>query len=39
VVKALGFSRSEVRRSLQIANITVEAKAKAVEVGFDKKQS
>jgi hypothetical protein len=27
-----------VRRSLQIANITVEAKAKAIEVGFDKKQ-
>jgi ParB family transcriptional regulator, chromosome partitioning protein len=37
--KALGFSRREVRRSLQIAKITVEAKAKAVEVGFDKKQS
>jgi ParB/RepB/Spo0J family partition protein len=36
--KALGFSRREVRRSLQIANITVEAKAKAIEVGFDKKQ-
>ena len=37
--KALGFSRREVRRSLQIANITVEAKAKAIEVGFDKNQS
>jgi ParB/RepB/Spo0J family partition protein len=37
--RALGFSRREVRRALQIANITVEAKAKAIEVGFDKKQS
>jgi ParB family transcriptional regulator, chromosome partitioning protein len=37
--KVLGFSRREVRRSLEIANITDEAKAKAVEVGFDKIQS
>jgi ParB family transcriptional regulator, chromosome partitioning protein len=37
--KALGFSRRDVRRSLQIAKITPEAKSKAVEVGFDKKQS
>jgi ParB/RepB/Spo0J family partition protein len=37
--RALGFSRREVRRSLQVANITVEAKAKAIEVGFDRKQS
>jgi len=28
-----------VRRSLQIAKIEVEAKTKAIEVGFDKKQS
>jgi ParB/RepB/Spo0J family partition protein len=37
--KALGFSRRAVRRSRQIANITVEAKVKAIEAGFDKKQS
>jgi ParB family transcriptional regulator, chromosome partitioning protein len=37
--KVLGFSRREVRRSLQIASITVEAKAKTIEVGFDKNQS
>ena len=37
--KKLGFSPRKVRRSINIANITVEAKAKAIEVGFDKKQS
>ena len=37
--KVLGFSRREVRRSLQIASVTIEAKAKAIEVGFDKNQS
>ena len=37
--KVLGFSRREVGRSLRIASITIEAKAKAIEVGFDKNQS
>ena len=37
--KVLGFSRREVGRSLRIASITTEAKAKAIEVGFDKNQS
>jgi ParB family chromosome partitioning protein len=37
--KVLGFSRRQVRRSLQIASITIGAKAKATEVGFDKNQS
>jgi ParB-like chromosome segregation protein Spo0J len=37
--KALGFTRQEVRRSLEIAGISAEAKAKAKEKGLDKKQS
>jgi ParB family transcriptional regulator, chromosome partitioning protein len=37
--KVLGFSRREVRRSLEIAGISKEAKAKAKEIGLDKKQS
>jgi ParB-like chromosome segregation protein Spo0J len=37
--KALGFTREEVRRSLDIAGISAEAKAKAKEHGLDKNQS
>jgi ParB-like chromosome segregation protein Spo0J len=37
--KALGFTRQEVRRSLEIAGISPEAKATAKEKGLDKKQS
>jgi ParB-like chromosome segregation protein Spo0J len=37
--KALGLSRDEVRRSLDIAAISEEAKEKAKEKGLDKKQS
>jgi Bifunctional DNA primase/polymerase, N-terminal/ParB-like nuclease domain len=37
--KALGFTREEVRRSLEIAGISAEAKAKAKELGLDRKQS
>jgi hypothetical protein len=37
--KALGFTRQEVRRSLEIAGISAEAKATAKEKGLDKKQS
>jgi ParB family transcriptional regulator, chromosome partitioning protein len=37
--KILGFTREEVRRSLEIAGISAEAKATAKEKGLDKKQS
>jgi ParB family chromosome partitioning protein len=37
--KALGFARDEVRRSLDIAGISEEAKAKAKELGLDQNQS
>ena len=37
--KALGFTRDEVRRSLDIAGPSEEAKAKAKELGLDQNQS
>jgi ParB family chromosome partitioning protein len=37
--KALGLTREEIRRSLQIAGISAEAKAKAKKLGLDKMQS
>jgi ParB/RepB/Spo0J family partition protein len=37
--KALGFTRDEVRRSLDIAGISEEAKAKAKGLGLDQNQS
>jgi hypothetical protein len=36
---ALGFTRDEVRRSLNIAGISEEAKTKATELGLDQNQS